>query len=244
MYDIIRKPWLWDMLDRGLLQECGWRGLSELKAIQDIAVYDLIKDARGLRILEAGGGRPRILPYLARHNECINLDRFDGTHGGPETAPQFDGIENRMGYLGERDPGIPDASIDIIFSISVIEHIPVPALQDFLEDGLRLLKPGGRWVHAIDIYVEDMPSSASCKRYDTYRSWLSDGRLLPDGPVDAGELRFSCDMASNPDGTMYAWGQVAPIFHEMRQRAQCVSVILAGTKTTQTRAVEGNQISD
>lgn len=230
MYDIIRKPWLWDMLDRGLLQECGWRGVSELKAVQDMAVYDLIKDARGLCILEAGGGRPRILPYLARHNECINLDLFEGNHGGPSEASSFDGIENRFGYLGEYDSGLPDASIDIIFSISVVEHIPAAALPSFLEDGLRLLKPGGRWIHAIDIYVEDTPDPASQARYDAYRAWFSDGRLTPDGPVDGTPLHFSCDMVSNPDGTMHAWGRVAPALTGLRQKAQCVSVILAGSK--------------
>ncbi|WP_029011939.1 class I SAM-dependent methyltransferase [Niveispirillum irakense] len=230
MYDIIRKPWLWDMLDRGLLQECGWRGVSELKATQDIAVYDLIKDARGQRILEAGGGRPRILPYLARHNECINLDRFDGTHGGPEGASEFEGIENRMGYLGERDPALPDASIDIIFSISVVEHIPTESLQDFLEDGLRLLKPGGRWVHAIDIYVENEPNAYYRGRYDQYRNWFADGRLVPIGDIHQGPLGFSCDMATNPDGTMHIWGTYAPALIDLRKQAQCVSIILAGTK--------------
>lgn len=73
------------MLDRGLLQECGWRGVSELKAIQDMAVYDLIKQARNLRILEAGG----------------------------------------------------------------------------------------RWVPAIDIYIEDTPSNAYQTRYDHYRDWFA-----------------------------------------------------------------------
>lgn len=230
MYDVIRKSWVWDMLDRDLLQECGWRGVSELKAIQDMAVYDLIKDAKGMRILEAGGGRPRILPILARHNECINLDRFEGTHGGPSQASLFEGIENRFGYLGERDPGLVDASIDIIFSISVVEHVPAQALQDFLEDGLRLLKPGGHWVHAIDIYVEDNPPPAYQERYACYRSWFADGRLSPLGPISDEPLRFSCDMASNPDGMMYNWGKVAPSLNGLRQKAQCVSIILAGTK--------------
>lgn len=230
MYDVIRKSWVWDMLDRDLLQECGWRGVSELKAIQDMAVYDLIKDARGVRILEAGGGRPRILPILARHNECINLDRFEGTHGGPSQASSFEGIENRFGYLGERDPSLADAGIDIIFSISVVEHVPTSALQDFLEDGLRLLKPGGRWIHAIDIYVEDNPPPAYQERYARYRDWFADGRLLPAGPISDEPLLFSCDMASNPDGTMYNWGKVAPSLIGLRQKAQCVSIILAGTK--------------
>ncbi|MEQ8934397.1 MAG: hypothetical protein RIE56_01230, partial [Amphiplicatus sp.] len=74
------------------------------------------------------------------------------------------------------------------------------------------------------------PSEYWVSRYEAYKAWLTHPQLEPIGPVHEGPLRFSCDMASNPDNVMYNWGKIAPNLIELRQRAQSVSLILAARK--------------
>ena len=55
-------------------------------------------------------------------------------------------------YIGSFDKDLPDAYFDLVFSISVVEHINEgdDVLQNILNDIDRVLKPGGYSVHCID----------------------------------------------------------------------------------------------
>ena len=56
------------------------------------------------------------------------------------------------GLVGNFLPGLPSESFDIIFSISVLEHVPVEHVsKDVCKDMYRLLAPGGRIVHTLDM---------------------------------------------------------------------------------------------
>lgn len=231
MFDFIRKDRLWSALDRGLQKEVKPGPLGyELKSTQDITVYDLMKDADGLVIGEVGGGESRILPALVRRNRCFNIDKFEGLGAGPTKKKSIRRVKHVDAYLGEMSPLMQPASFDIIFSISVIEHVPTDELGAFLEDGLRILKPGGLWLHAIDIYIEDKPTHAAQVRFDAYRNWLADSRLAPEGEIFEGPPVFTCDIATNPDHIMHSWGKIAPTLIGLRQKAQCVSLIMAARK--------------
>ena len=93
-----------------------------------------------------------------------------------------------------------------------------------------LLKKGGLWLHSVDIYVEDKPGPYFISRYEALRSWATDARVTPIGTVFEGPLAFTCDIASNPDDTMYRWGQVSAKLIPLRQRAQCVSLLIGVRK--------------
>ena len=43
-----------------------------------------------------------------------------------------------------------DSSIDIHTSYTTFEHIPRPVLADILVEGLRIVRPGGRFIHRVD----------------------------------------------------------------------------------------------
>jgi SAM-dependent methyltransferase len=60
-----------------------------------------------------------------------------------------------MGFFSEK---FPDAYFDCVFSVSTLEHIPPNLWVDVIKDMNRILKPGGRQLHAIDI-----PSSTPMK---------------------------------------------------------------------------------
>jgi len=230
MFDFIRKPFLWEAWDNGLDRAIGKTGQFRLKSIQDIAVYAQLKDMREATIAEIGGGDSRLLATLAGSNTCVNVEKFEGAGAGPKKEIVIDGVRNVRAFLGEHSPLLEANQFDAVFSVSVVEHVPVDGLAAFFEDGLRVLKPGGLWLHAIDMYLEDVPSVAAIARYSTYRGWVKDPRMTPVGAINEGLPRFSCDIATNPDDIMYSWGKIAPNLIELRQRAQSVSLIVAARK--------------
>lgn len=231
VFDFIRKETLWRALDDGSAHGLEHGRPFQLKTVQDAAVFARLAGCAGLDVAEAGGGDSRVLRALAARNRCVNIEKFDGADGGPDREVKIKGVRNVSAFLGEACAALEPRSFDVVFSISVVEHVPTAALDAFLEDGLRILRPGGLWLHAIDVYLEDEPPPNVLKRVDIYRSWARrEGVLEPVGPVYDGPTRFSCDMASNPDNVMYEWGKVAPALDARRRRAQCVSVLIASRK--------------
>jgi len=230
MFDFVRKKDLWRFWDSKLDQDFKQTRDFHLKTVQDLAIYDHLKDSSGLTIAEIGGGNSRLLKKLNARNTCFNIEKFEGQDGGPSKEVRIQGVKNLAVFLGENSPLLQSDFFDVVFSVSVIEHVGSRDLKSFFEDGLRILKPGGLWLHAIDLYLDQDPSEFIQHRYKHYRSWLTDARMEPVGDIFEGEAHFTTDMATNPDQTMYQWGKVAPDLIELRKQAQSVSIILAARK--------------
>jgi hypothetical protein len=232
VFDFIRKSTLWEAWDDGLDREIGELPTFQLKSMQDLVVYRLLRGTRGKTIAEIGAGHSRVLPALAKQNSCVAVERFEGKGGGPTRGQSLPGVRTVAAYLGENDPALPDEAFDVVFSISVVEHVSGrKALAAFHDDQLRVLAPGGVFVHAIDLYLEMEPARPQAARFEIYRDWVtSTPRAEPVGEVYTGPCRFSTDLATNPDNVMHMWGKVSSKLTELRQQAQCVSVIVAGRK--------------
>jgi SAM-dependent methyltransferase len=230
MFDFIRKPMLWEAWDKGTDKEIGRTPNFHLKTIQDLAVHLQLRGTSGKSIAEIGGGHSRLLEVLSRSNTCVNVEKFEGIAGGPSKEKRIAGVRNISAYLGENDPQLVTASYDIVFSVSVVEHVPSDKLGPFFDDQMRILKPGGLFLHAIDLYLEDEPAQFYRDRFGIYKSWAQKEGVIALGPVFDGPCRFSCDLATNPDDIMYTWGRVAPALIPLRQRAQSVSLLVAGRK--------------
>lgn len=229
MFDFIRKELLWAAWDAGHHREIGG-GSYHLKTAQDLGVYKFLRPLSGQRIAEIGGGASRLLKRLSLKNECYNVEKFAGADGGPSDEIITDGVQNVKVFLGDFSPELQDSSFDVVFSVSVVEHVPDDRLSAFFEDGLRILKPGGLWLHAIDIYIEDEPPLPHRERFNAYKAWIKDPRVVPVGNIYEDALKFSATMASNPDQTMYNWGQTAPNLINLRKRAQSTSLLVAARK--------------
>jgi hypothetical protein len=76
-----------------------------------------------------------------------------------ETLPEGDGFDEALrtrygiDYRAPADAGatgLPDASVDLIFTTSVLEHVPEPALRRLMAESRRLAKPGAVISHVID----------------------------------------------------------------------------------------------
>lgn len=119
--------------------------------------------------------------------------------------------------------GIPDASVDFVFSYIVFQHIPDPAItRRYIAEAARVLAPGG-WFH---FQVNDLPPeriSAAARM----RAWAGRvrRRLTPGarGPSDLespawrgsrfsfADARAACDAAgleivhTRGEGTQYLW---------------------------------------
>jgi len=75
---------LWRALDAGRLAELETKISYQLKTVQDLAVYDHVRDLKGKKIAEIGGGDSRILKRLAKSNDCYNIEKFEGADQGPK----------------------------------------------------------------------------------------------------------------------------------------------------------------
>lgn len=85
-------------------------------------------------LMDAGCGReaPMLTPYRGKAGKLIGVDILDEL----VTVP---GVELHARPL--EDTGLPDSSVDVIMSRSVVEHLTHPL--DVFREFQRILKPGG-----------------------------------------------------------------------------------------------------
>ena len=110
--------------------------------------------------LEAGLPE-RCQGLLKKSVECWNADKFEGVAGGPTKdnicyQRQLDhGIKIVDVYVGsDSSQQLPSEYFDLVYSISVIEHLDRNAIVDCFKECKRILKPGGRMYHAIDYFLD------------------------------------------------------------------------------------------
>jgi hypothetical protein len=110
----------------------------------------------GARLLEIGAGEPLVADQLARLGYDVTaIDPYDGRDRGPS---EFEAI--RKAYPGvaiirgmfprdAREAG----TFDCVYSISVLEHLPLDAIDETCTQIKRLTRDGGYTIHAIDHVV-------------------------------------------------------------------------------------------
>ncbi len=235
MFDYIRKQdyFLWIEQFSSIRSAYASASVNNLKDIQDHYVLNRLQSERGARILEVGGADCRVMRTFAEGNECWNAEKFDGRGAGPKKVIETPGVRNVLAYLGDFSSDLPADYFDIVFSVSVVEHIETDLLESFFRDIARVLKPGGRTFHAIDAYVFDRerfdePHAAYTRR--RLEAYLDVPRLTADAlqlvespraPTDPG---FSCEYATNADREMLAWNRVVPQLAPIRAIGQSCSL--------------------
>ncbi len=146
----------------------------ELDPIQDIAgaVRMLSRIAAAVAVEPATvfAGLPVV------GHECLaNVSDFDLArlaHGDPG------GVNlDRLIYLqrSASDTGLPDASVDVVVSNSVLEHLPDP--ETTIAELARITKPGGHAMHGIDVADHRWYGTPSLHRLD-FLSIASKDRIL------------------------------------------------------------------
>jgi hypothetical protein len=109
---------------------------------------------RGSPILEIGAGEPLAAGTLSRLGyEVTVVDDYQGGGNGPREFKRFQAAYPDLRFVRELFP--PSEPLDdefaAVFSISVLEHVPIDQIENVVEAGHALVaKRGGCSIHAVD----------------------------------------------------------------------------------------------
>jgi uncharacterized UPF0146 family protein len=109
---------------------------------------------RGSRILEIGAGEPLVAGMLSRLGyEVTVVDDYQGGGNGPREFKRFQTAYPDVHFVRELFPPSEPLGDDYaaVFSISVLEHVPLEQVATVVEAGHALVaKRGGCSIHAVD----------------------------------------------------------------------------------------------
>ena len=227
MFTFITKRDYWRIVESGILKSMPKKSKSPLKFVQDAVALHYLYDTTNKYIAEIGGGHSRLLLLLSkkkRRNSCYNIDEFKGESGGPKREKRIRRVTNIKCKVGEFSSEIDDNSFDIIYSISVVEHIPENKLDNFFLDCHRILKKSGLMIHLIDVYLEDSfgDNKDTSRRICSYKSFLDNNFFKPlqkPSILSEDDVVFYTKFATNPDDTMARWNKIAPRLQDKRELA-------------------------
>ena len=119
----------------------------------------------GAKMLDVGAGTCQASEkLLADAPAGVEMHVIDSEESFNKLGARKPGLHYHLGLLGVGHD-LPESSFDIIFSVSVIEHIHEAGgdegFMKALFDMKRLLRPGGYMIHAMDIILDP----------EIYRRW-------------------------------------------------------------------------
>jgi hypothetical protein len=121
----------------------------------------------GGTLVEIGAGEPLVADLLARlGHPVIVVDPYDGSGHGPEQFDEFREAYPRVDFIREPFPPsspLPSA-VAGVYSISVLEHVPIEAIPGLVAAAFELLDAGGVSLHAIDHVLAGWSADAHHER--------------------------------------------------------------------------------
>ena len=145
----------------------GFQTNSETRAFEYPWCYHAARLAPAMRAVELGAGASGFQFLLAREGlDVTAVDPLIEPPGGEHwtfTEQDFDRVNRAFGgrvrfhrkFL--QDVALPADSIDRVFCVSVIEHIPDAPAMELVREIRRILKPGGMLVSTIDLFLDCAP---------------------------------------------------------------------------------------
>src|SRR5262245_41037497 len=122
----------------------------------------------GTHCLDIGGSLAGLQFVLAKSGASVtNVDPGDEASGRgwpvePTSIAHLNrafGTDVRLINATLQDVQLPPESIDVAYSISTIEHIPVDELPSLMREIARVLRPGGAFVATVDLFLNLEPFS-------------------------------------------------------------------------------------
>ncbi len=108
---------------------------------------------RGGALIEIGAGEPLVAGLLTRLGYSVTVvDPYDGSDQGPVEFERFARDHPEVEFIRERFPpsgGLP-GPVAGIYSISVLEHLPVESMGTVMGAATAALASGGCSIHAVD----------------------------------------------------------------------------------------------
>lgn len=120
-----------------------------------------------MRIVELGAGASGFQFMLSQLGvEVISVDPLENPSDSVDwvfTNRGFDHLNSVFGgkvkFIRNRieRAGLPEASVDCVFAISVLEHVPEEGIGSLVREVARILRPGGVLVATIDLFLDLWP---------------------------------------------------------------------------------------
>jgi len=135
-----------------------------LKSMGTLFCVDRIVRLKPDRVLELGAGWNRHFDeHFGSQVEYWMMDDASAIGWSQRSLERFDEAQAQRhhthfvrGYLGGFSKDLPEAAFDLVFSISVVEHVPPGNKEAFYRDMFRILKPGGWMAHSIDMFDDTL----------------------------------------------------------------------------------------
>ena len=163
-----------------------------LKKFQDLLVFAFIKQniPPGSCLLDVGGGTSRIISFFKNQYECWNVDKLEGVGNGPLSL-QVDGFRLVRDYIGNFNSELPSNYFDLVFSISVLEHLPEDEnlFSNVLNDMDRVLKSGAYSLHCLDVSLR-----AESYWMNKFLPWIYENRAVLNEFVSFDRIRCDSDL--------------------------------------------------
>jgi glycosyltransferase involved in cell wall biosynthesis len=103
----------------------------------------------GARLLEIGAGEPLVASQLARLGYDVTVvDPYDGRAGGPTGIAEHAGVRVIRGLFPDAVPA--GEEFDCVYSISVLEHVPLGEVGGLCAGIAAHVRDGGVTIHAVD----------------------------------------------------------------------------------------------
>jgi SAM-dependent methyltransferase len=130
--------------------------------------YHALALDKGATVLEIGGGLSGFQFALARSGyRVINvdpgMDSFDNWPVNHDAIARLNTAFRTDVMLHNcelADAPLVEESVEAVFSISVLEHVPPEQLPPLVRRVFALLKPGGRFVVSLDLFLNLVPFSS------------------------------------------------------------------------------------
>jgi len=109
---------------------------------------------RGARVVELGCGKADLARRLLQSHGVAQVTAFEvdeRQHAANLAAPPVQGLRFAAG--GAQDTGLPSACCDGVMMLKSLHHVPVPLLDDAIDEVARILKPGGWFYVSEPVYA-------------------------------------------------------------------------------------------
>lgn len=121
-------------------------GMRVVEIGGSLAGLQFVLASEGIKVVNVDPGERAANGWPVGHDSISRLNRAFGTD-----------VELRNCYIEEA--GLEDCSVDVVYSISTIEHIPLDLIRSILTEIYRVLVPGGRCVLTVDLFLDLEPFS-------------------------------------------------------------------------------------
>lgn len=138
----------------------------------DIIAFDIWDNRQFLALGKRFAKLANLLPNLIPKNQAHYLNRIQQLTEGLSQCKTFDEVYNLLGITYVVEPSgnldfLADESVDMVFSVDVLEHIEKGALNRTIRSMRRVLKPGGISAHQIglDDHLQHYAHGMASKQY-------------------------------------------------------------------------------